>query len=157
MVIDTCFVFAKHVLDCMYHTKSKNAAKLRNQYFNGEKVNKMAQTMVRVENFHRGLIYSKFTVISLKYSQHPCNFSTSMNFWKTHLKKSYRWKVIDEQKKSYSWQFLTIQASTSTFITRRVYMLDSYLLWLSFVICYIWKITLESVDMPNITSQWALL
>ena len=70
-------------LDCMYRTNSKNGANPRNQPFKGEKVKKwpkMSQTMVRVQNFQGGPYNPKFTVSGLKYSQHPYNFSTRMNF-----------------------------------------------------------------------------
>ena len=51
----------------------------------------MAQTFVRVQNFHGGYVYPKIAISSLKYSQHPYNFSTCC----VNLKK-----VIDEQKES---------------------------------------------------------
>ncbi len=40
MAIDTWVVLAKHILDCKEHTNSRNAAKPRNQPFQGEKVKK---------------------------------------------------------------------------------------------------------------------
>ena len=43
MAIDTCLGHANHILHCIYHTNSRNAAKPRNQPFQGEKVKKMAQ------------------------------------------------------------------------------------------------------------------
>ena len=54
---------------------------------------KMAQTFVRVQNFHGAHVYPKFTVSGLKYSQHPYNYSTCWDFGKNNYKK-----VIDERK-----------------------------------------------------------
>ena len=57
---------------------------------NGEIGEEIAQTFLRVQNFHGSPVHPKFTVSGLKYSQHPYNYSTYCDFRKNNYKKSYR-------------------------------------------------------------------